>query len=174
MTQQEHLDSIGRPWCYDPDVGAILASPRPGEGDGAYRYATDPATGRLVIESNPSPTPACVFQQRRDALLLLVAARVRAAALAASVASQSPGKEGEESDDSGESGESDESGGGGCSAIAPVAQPRQRRVTNTALMGCTITTHVRPTTGRTDLTVVTPDGRTFRSKAAALRYLEGA
>jgi hypothetical protein len=39
------------------------------------------------------------------------------------------------------------------------------------LASCTIQRRARPGGGRADVTIVTPDGRRFRSKAAALRHL---
>lgn len=169
MAQEEYFDSINLPWHYDPDVGVLIASPRDGKGDGAYRFAQCPETGHLVVEKNPCPTTAAVFQQRRDASLERVMLRVQAAvdAYASSPSSSSSEAEGEASN------MNDGAGGLPSSAPPPPSPPpRQRRVTNKALAGCTITTLVRPTTGRTDLLVITPDGRSFRSKVAALRYLE--
>ena len=168
MVQEEFYDSIGWPWRYDPDVGVIIAAARDGEGDGAYRFATDPETGRLVTEKNPCPTDVSVFQQRRDASLERVMVLVRAAAAAADADAEdaSSSEAGEEA--------GEEAGRAGEAETPPAPPSRQRRVTDHALAGCTITTLVRATTGRTDLLVVTPDGRSFRSKVAALRYLEGA
>jgi hypothetical protein len=162
MVQEEFYDSIGWPWRYDPDVGVIIAAARDGEGDGAYRFATDPETGRLVTEKNSYPTDVSVFQQRRDASLERVMVLVRAAAAAADADAEDASSS-EAGEDAGEEAET-----------PPAPPSRQRRVTDHALAGCTITTLVRATTGRTDLLVVTPDGRSFRSKVAALRYLEGA
>ena len=39
------------------------------------------------------------------------------------------------------------------------------------LASCTIQRRARPGGGRADVTIVTPDGERFRSKAAALRHL---
>jgi len=170
MVQEEFYDSIGWPWRYDPDVGVIIASARDGEGDGAYRFATDLETGRLVTEKNPCPTDVSVFQQRRDASLERVMVLVRAAAAAADADAEDA-----EDASSSEAGEEagEEAGRAGKAETPPAPPSRQRRVTDHALAECTITTLVRATTGRTDLLVVTPDGRSFRSKLAALRYLEG-
>ena len=58
MGQEHFFDSTERPWRYDANVGATVAPPQAGEGDGAYRYTTDPETGCLVVEKNPHPTNA--------------------------------------------------------------------------------------------------------------------
>lgn len=171
MQQEEFFDSIERPWRYDANVGVILAPARAGEGDGAHRYVTDVATGILKVVKNAHPTDTSVFQERRDTALERVMVLVRASReVEANASSPSPSSEDDEGDEDGED------GGAHCRRAPepPPPRQRQRRVANDALAECTITTHIRPTTGRTDLTVVTPDGCTFRSKAAALRYLEGA
>lgn len=159
MEQEELFDSIARPWRYDPSIGVVIASQRHGEGDGAYRYVTDSVSGNLIVEINPCPAAAIVFQQRKDAWMTRIMELV-------------PARDAEDTEDVMSSSNAEQK-----VFVKEVATnalpPRQRRVTNDALARCTITTLVRPTTGRTDLLVVTPDGRSFRSKVAALRYMEG-
>lgn len=174
MLQEDFYDSIERPWKYDAHVGVLIAAPYPGEGDGAFRYTLHTETGHLLVEANPCPTNEAVFQERRDAILERVMVRVRASlaedAANAANAPPSPMEEEEGPEGQGEEGPEGEAPLKKPRTSAPTP-PRQRRVTNDLLATCIITTHVRPTTGRTDLTVVTPDGCIFRSKAAALRYL---
>ena len=174
MVQEEFYDSIGWPWRYDPNVGVLIAPALDGEGDGAYRFSTHPVTGGLVTEKNPCPTNASVFQQRRDDSLERVMVLVRASYVADALAMAAEGSPLPPSSDVGEepcgmdrSEEVDDD-----VPVPTPLPPRQRLVTNDALKKCVITTHVRPSTGRTDLTVVTPDGKCFRSKVAALRYIE--
>ena len=192
MLQESVFDDFKMPWEYSPDTGAMVARYELGVGEGKYRWAQDPEdTKKLVAELNPSPTPNEEFGRRFDESIRLV---VEAVQLELATQRQ------HECDDSGGSDDSADSNGhvqrkrahtdgaysSGDEAIVtcashattsnavPPSHKRQRAVSEPELHLCKITTFVRANSNRTDLEVVTPDGKVFRSKAAALRYMRAA
>jgi hypothetical protein len=194
--QGRTLDDLGRPWTYYPDVGALVASPVAGRGEGRFRYervdseccdddedeAVDATTTRqtrpirLKVVLNEAPVELSVFAERR---------RDSVARTIAKMLSLCPPPRDEDEDSSSDSvpsvvpAEDDLErtavSARGSSKRAPLPRRRtlhsKRRLTDQDLPGCVVTIRPRAGSNREDLKIVTPDGRYFRSRIAALTHL---
>ena len=168
--QEDFYDSHRVPWTYNADTGVLMSTRRIGEGDGMYVYAADESVpdGIGIV---PNPQRGDVdnrYRQRMcemfDRLMELVAADTSADLHASTCSSSSSSEDDEDESDGTEDVE----------VSRPRAGARRRSTASTdiGLEGCEIISRSRPGSARCDLKITTPDGRTFRSKIAALRYLE--
>ena len=189
-SQGKTLDALGVPWVWDDDLGPLVASRQDGSGDGAFVYRST-ADG-LEIIPNPPPWRGAERAKARADRARWATAWIREYSMRSSLdaaerseSSENSGERGsnEEDDDD----EDDENGAGdeettGRRARAHHAQQDHDGSTHTSrsddasetqlLDTCRIWRVARASTGRLDLTVVTPDGKKFRSKLAAVRHMQ--
>ena len=141
--QHEWMDEWQMPWVLDHELGPMLAG-RPADGDvgdGTYVYRA----GCEAPQPTTTPERAARLFAEREREYGESVARLRAAVEQSEI------------------------------AIAPQAEKvtavRPRLEDDPELTSCTIQRRARPGGDRADVTIVTPDGERFRSKAAALRHL---
>ena len=144
--QHEWMDEWQMPWVLDHELGPMLAGrTADGEdvGDGAYVYRA----GCEAPQPTTTPGRAARLFAEREREYGEAVARLRDVVERSEIAIAAPAETGKET----------------VARKAPLEDPE--------LASCTILRRARPGGGRADVTIVTPDGQRFRSKAAALRHL---
>ena len=144
--QHEWMDEWQVPWVLDPELGPMLAG-RTADGDvgdGAYVYRA----GCEAPQPTTTPERAARLFAEREREYGEAVARLRAAVERSEIAIVAPAETAKET----------------VAKKAPLEEDPE-------LESCTIQRRARPGGGRADVTIVTPDGQRFRSKAAALRHL---
>jgi len=165
-SQARACDGACWPFYWNPSLGEILASPEEG-GEGKWIFDADGhAVANPVVDEQARLAIAISRRKRRwdehwAELQAAVQADLRRDAEAATAAASS---------------DDDEDAGRASAAPTPSARarPQVQRDIDERLRRARfeVTFRVRESTGRKDLSIRTPDGTTFRSKAEALRYLD--
>ena len=168
--QAATLDALGLPWRFDPDLGALIA--QKGETcDGQYMWDE----GMCV--TNPHPATQEQLDARLAESVAATVALVEKQRQARGQIRRSPSLSQTSSSDANDDADASESpDAGDANARAPkshAAAQRKPRVRDDdgALDRCKIERTARPNGGRSDMKIVTPDGRTFRSKVSALAHM---
>jgi len=202
--QATTFDKLKQPWIWNDDLGPLVAPRADGVGDGAYVYQRMPGPHGEVLVPTQNPelphrwTGARKAMERHcrflEACAFITNWAQEHAARRAKEDSEPAKAVSETSDDDDlvvpfvspvdTYAKEDEVS----QETAPPTKKRQRQEaagpsslvspydgTDKELLAmCSIGQHARATTGRIDLTVTVPDGRSFRSKLAALRYMRGS
>ena len=175
--QEDFYDSYCVPWTYNSSTGVLMSERLVGEGDGMYVYVEDETAPRGIgVALNPRRGDSdSRYRERMRVMIDEVFELARATDTRDARAIYTSSEEEEDSDDA----ESDDHAASEevDRRVKRTAEVKRRAPTTSsgdlALEGCQVTSRPRPGSKRCDLKITTPDGRVFRSKAAALRYLEG-
>lgn len=164
--QHHTFDRLGLPYVWDVCLGAILAKPSDGVGDGLWAFelteknelvighSNDPRRGermRAIDESHVAEARRAIADWR----VCWEAKRAEREALSLE----------EEKDDA-----------AGCKRHKEPRVRHARQVPGAdaeLIEMCTVDKRMRPDGVRSDMTISTPDGHKFRSIVAALRHMRG-
>lgn len=168
IPQGDTFDELRVPYVYYDDIGPIVAPPIAGCGDGKWVYD---ATLRIV-ETTDNPTRA----QKKASARALRAQEARKFIMEWKDLGMIDNDLTIETDEDGEGRDDDD-----YIDFAKLAPPtkKKRVIPCTERLGeeedilsrCEIIERTRASTGRVDLTIVTPDGHKFRSKSAAKQHM---
>ena len=169
--QAATFDKIGIPYTFDDDLGPLVAERVPLAGDGQWMYDE---YLRIVPTTKVPPPIEKIERDRADRLARAVQfieqwSFERHALESKCSTAISNRRDGEE-DNEEEEDDDDE-------PFVTLDQTLPTRSIKRDLDAswrarCRVTRRPRPSTGRIDLTIVTPDGRTFRSWCSAKAHLE--
>jgi hypothetical protein len=188
-------DDMERPWRYCPNIGVVMADRVAGEGDGKFIFVADASNPRGVsVAPNPNQEATharCLERVREN--IERVCRRVHESTARGVYPT---GANDDDEDDDDDDDDDDDVGAtkpsipdseeeeesrlpfrrkrlGGLVGASSTRRGRHFDPVAAALLEkCTILSRLREVSGRTDLTVTTPDGAVFRSKLGAIRHME--
>lgn len=186
--QSSAFDSLGVPYTFDQDLGPLVAARVPGAGDGEWMYDRE----LHVVASTKTPRPIerisrARAERRAEAAEFIRAWSFEEYAETKRLYMQDMGLSIDDNSQSDENSSEEE-------AFLTLDQTRApaRRETNASATvshdhgrasgthtladdqwkaSCVVTRRARPSNGRIDLSIVTPDGRTFRSWSSARAHV---
>lgn len=166
--QAATFDKIGIPYTFDDDLGPLVAEKVPMAGDGQWMYDE---RLRIVPTTKAPPPIEKIARDRADRLArakhFIEQWSFEKHVLETKRSTETANSKNEQEDNEGEEDDDDE-------PFVTLDQelPFTRDLDVSWWARCSVTRRPRPSTGRIDLIIVTPDGRTFRSWCSAKAHMQ--